>query len=160
MGIIIVIIIILYVCYKVADVNENQSDESISSTGTSSEEDDVQTSEENMYSSLTNEKIVELYSKITGVPNVRTGAISAKELSRESMYHPLTVEKLVGTGIMMEDYVNKIYIKEGRMYIELGDGHSYRDVNFSNTSIFENYICEIAAYEDTLENLKIGDIRL
>lgn len=159
---VIVIIIVLYVLYKIGSTDEEKEGETMSSVvGESdkdvSDEDDLQAIEKGVYLDLTNKEVLELFAKVIKVPCISTDKKSAKELSRETMYFPLKVEKLVSTVIMMEDYVTRIYVENGKVHIELGDGHLYSDKNHSNSSVYEKYICKIAAFEDTLECLKLGN---
>lgn len=146
---IIIAIIVLYILYRLAtaydkDNAENtQSDETLEDTYGQVEE-----------KHLTNEEILKAASSVLDRPYISDAATTAKELTESIALSPLKIEKFVGTVIIMTDYVEKIYIKDNRVYIAFGDGHYGTG---SARHVINRYTCGITRFIDTIENLKPYD---
>lgn len=155
MDTIIVIIIILYICYKVGSRAEKKKQEEELFDDELLDDDIDDKDINNKYKYLSDDEILEIYSKVLNVPcrslfHKRTG----KSLTNEIINSPLQLEKSVGTLIMLEDNIIKIYVEKGYVCIAVGDDHFYGD---RTDNVHNNYTCKIVEFEDTLEYLKPGD---
>lgn len=151
MGIIIGIIIVLYVLYKIGMAGE-KSDEDVSSDETLY---DVEMQNEKRY--LSDEEILNISSKILQCPYISAITKTARELTGEIVQSPIKAEKLVGTVVMMEDYIKNIYISNQMIHIVLGDGKQLHMSGHEKQYMYNEYTCEIVDFYETIEELKPGD---
>lgn len=152
MGIIIGIIIVFYVLYKIGTTGEEKNDKDASSDEMLC---DLEIQNEKKY--LSDEEIFDISSKILQCPCISTIKKTARELTAEIVRSPIKAERLVGTVVMMEDYIENIYIRNQMIYIVLGDGERLHISGQEKQYMYNKYTCEIVDFYETIEDLKPGD---